>query len=93
MLEVRYNKNTKEITGWWGSRFGNHKAKLRTRPDNAIVKLNAEVPEKSDCGAYLYDESTNNLKLNPAYVEPEPARDLVQEIDDLKDEIKALKDK
>ncbi len=81
MLEVRYNKNTKEITGWWGNRFGNKKVKLKNRPDETIVMLDIPIPDKP-LMAWLFD--TDKLIPNPSYVEPEPPRNLEAEIDELK---------
>ncbi len=92
MLEIRYDKTTNLITGWWGSRFGNEEIKLKNRSDEAIAMLDISIPDKP-LGAWLYDEVTQSLTPNPAYIPPEPARDLAAEIDKLKDEVKALKDK
>lgn len=71
MLEVRYNTETKEITGWWGSRFGNHDVKLKNRPDEVIVMLDIPIPDRP-LEAYLYDEVTQSLIANPEYVGPPP---------------------
>ncbi len=87
MLEVRYNKTTKELTGWWGNRHGNEDVKLRNRPNEAIALLDIPIPDK-DLAAWLFD--TDKLIPNPSYVEPKPARNLAQEIDDLKAKIKTL---
>jgi len=70
MLEVRYNTTTKELTGWWASRFGNWDIKLLNRPDEAIVELDIDVPELS-LQAYLYDEATQSLISNPSYSPPD----------------------
>lgn len=69
MLEIRYNTNTREVTGWWATRHGNHEVKLKNRPDEVIVLLDIPIPEKP-CNAYLYDEATQNLIPNPDYVQP-----------------------
>lgn len=74
MLEIRYNTDTKEVTGWCGdqSHFGH-----LDRSDNilfsneAIVILDIPIPD-GFCHAYLYDEATSTLVPNPAYSEPEP---------------------
>ncbi len=89
MLEIRYNKNTGEVTGWWGNRFGNKKVKLKNRPDETIVMLDISIPDKPP-KAWLFD----GMKLisNPDYVEPEPARDPLAEIDKLWEEIRKLKE-
>ncbi len=81
MLEIRYNRNTKEVTGWWGDRFGNKKVKLKNRPDEAIVMLDISIPDKL-LGAWLF--GGDKLIPNPDYIEPEPPRDLAKEIDGLK---------
>lgn len=68
MLEIRYNRKTGEVTGWWGSRFGNHEAKLKNRPSETIVTLDIPIPDKP-LGAWLFDEATQSLKSNPDYIE------------------------
>lgn len=73
MLEIRYNKVTKEITGWWGSRFGNHEVKLKNRPNEAMAILDIPVPSQP-LDAWLYDETTQSLVTNPSYSEPDPPR-------------------
>lgn len=91
MLEVRFIKSTKELTGWWGSRFGNHPAKLKNRPDEAMVTLNIGIPEKP-LGAYLIQNPDTNPMLipNPSYVEPPAPRDVEKEVDDLKKRLEKL---
>ncbi len=81
MLEIRYIRDTKELTGWWGDRHGNHDVKLKNRPDEAMAMLDIPIPDKS-LDAWLFDGK--KLTPNPAYVEPEPPRDLLAEIDELK---------
>ena len=81
MLEIRYNKNSKRLTGWWGSRFGNEEVKLKNRPDEVIVMLDIPVPSK-DLDAWLFD--ADKLIPNPSYKEPKPSRDLLKEVDELK---------
>lgn len=66
MVEIRYNTKTGEVTGWWGSRFGNHDVKLRNRPDEAIVGLDIPIPDKPT-EAWLCDGV--KLTPNPDYVE------------------------
>ena len=87
MLEVRYNKNTKELTGWWGNRLGNHEVKLKNRPDETIVMLDIPIPDKS-LDAWLFDGE--KLIPNPDYVKPEPVRDLATEIDEIKGKLNLL---
>ena len=90
MLEVRYNKDTKEITGWWGSRFGNKEIKLKNRPSEAIVTLDIGVPE-TDLTAWLYDKGTKSLIPNPSYTEPKPEWNLYAEVDELEAEVTKIK--
>ncbi len=90
MLEIRYNRITKELSGWWGSRFGNEEVKLKNRPDEAIAMLDIPIPTKP-LDAWSYDGK--RLIPNPAHVEPEPARDLLAEIDELKARLVKLEKK
>lgn len=90
MLEVRYNKDTKELTGWWGNRFGNEEVKLKNRPDEVIVEIDSPIPDKP-LGAWLYDGESSALQSNPDYEEPVSPRDSLAEIDDLKAELETLK--
>jgi len=87
MIEIRYNKNTRKLTGWWGSRFGNHEVKLKNRPDEAMAMLDIPIPDKP-LGAWLFD--SNKLIPNPDYVEPEPVRDLEAEIDELRARVEEI---
>lgn len=73
MLEIRYNTITRELTGWWGSRFGNHEVKLKNRPNESIVTLDIPIPEKP-LGAYLMMADLTGLEDNPNYMPPEPPR-------------------
>ena len=81
MLEVRYNKATKELTGWWGDRHGNHEVKLKNRPDEAIAMLDIPIPDKS-LDAWFFDN--DKLIPNPDYVKPPPPRNLLAEINELR---------
>ena len=81
MLEVRYNTTTKELTGWWGDRHGNHEIKLKNRPYEAITLLDIPIPDKP-LDAWLF--AGKKLIPNPAYAEPAPPRNLLAEIDGLK---------
>jgi len=83
MLEIRYNKSTKEITGWWGSRHGNQDVKLKNRPDEVMIILDVAIPDKPS-EAWLYDEATESLVSSPAFSEPGGSRDLAAEIDNLR---------
>lgn len=75
MLEIRYNKSTKVLTGWWGDRFGNHEVKLKNRPDEAMAMLAIPIPDKP-LGAWLYDGKS--LVPNPSYIEPIPDPDVIR---------------
>ena len=88
MLEVRFNIVTRELTGWWGSRFGNEEIKLKDRPDEAIIMLDIPIPDKP-LDAWLYDSF--HLVPNPDYVEPKPARNLAAEIDELKARLEIMR--
>ncbi len=81
MLEVRYNTQTGEVTGWWGSRHGNGEVKLKNRPDEAMAMLDIGISDKP-LNAWLFDGK--KLSPNPDYVEPSPLRDLLAEVDELK---------
>lgn len=87
MLEIRYDKGTKVLTGWWSSRLGNHKGKLKNRPNEAIVKLDIPIPDKP-LGAWLCDGE--NLAPNPNYIEPLPSRDLAKEVDEINERLATL---
>lgn len=80
MLELRYNTDTKQVTGWCGDEtaFGNLE-----REGHTVVILDIPIPEKVSL-AYLFDEATQSLIDNPDYIEPEPVKDLEAEIDELK---------
>ena len=80
MLEVRFNLNTGEVTGWWGNRHGNRSVKLNNRPDEALAYIDISVPDKP-LGAWLCDGT--KLTPNPDYVEPEPPRNLAAGVDKL----------
>ena len=71
MLEIRYNKHTNELTGWWGSRHGNHTHKLKNRPDEVITTLNLPIPDKP-IEAWLYFPNNDSLTLSGDYIEPPP---------------------
>ena len=89
MIEIRHDINTGELTGWWGNRHGNHDIKLKNRPSEAMAELDITVPDKP-LGAWLYDEATQSLVLNPEYTEPEPAIDFGAEIAGLKSRIEKM---
>ena len=71
MLEIKYNTVTRELTGWWSSRHGNHEIKLRNRPDEAIITLDIPIPDKP-LEAWLMKADLSGLEANPNYIEPEP---------------------
>ena len=88
MLEIRYNKTTKELTGWWGDRHGNEDVKLKNRPDEAMAMLDIPIPDEP-LDAWLFDVDT--LIPNPTYVELPPPRNLLVEIDELKARLDKIK--
>lgn len=92
MLEVRYNKQTKKVTGWWGNRHGNHDIKLKNRPDEEIIYLDINVPDKP-IEAWLMKANLSGLETNPAFIEPVLPQDLRVEIDDLKVRVESLEKK
>jgi len=84
MIKIRYDKTTKEITGWRGTedRFDS----LSERAGQATVILDIPIPEKGK-SAYLYDEG---LVPNPAHIEPKPPRDLTVEINVINARLRVL---
>lgn len=90
MLKIRYIKATEQVTGWNGDPSQHKYLKVRIGRGEAVVILDIPIPNKP-LNALLYDEATQSLVPNPAYVEPEPPRDLAAEIDTLKAEIEILK--
>ena len=72
MLELRYNKQTGEVTGRCGDskQFGNLKKRWGVEE---IVILDISLPTKS-IEALLYDETTGTIIDNPNYVEPPPSK-------------------
>ena len=83
MIEIRYIKNTGELTAWCGDpkQFGNL---ARNRPQEATAILDVDVPPKP-INAYIYNGIT--LVKNDDYTEPKPARDLAKEIDGIKERL------
>lgn len=88
MLEIRYNIQTKRVTGWWGNRHGNHHVKLKDRSWDVMTLIDIPIPKKP-LDAWLFDGTA--LVDNPDYIEPEPLRNVLAEIDKLKAEIEKLK--
>ena len=88
MLEVRYNKDTKEITGWCGdpNQFGN----LGRYPNEVVVVLDIPIPDKP-MDYWLYDDQ--KLKQNPDYKEKPEPRNPLEEIDKLTSRIESLEKK
>lgn len=90
MLQIRYNILTGEVTGWWGSRrkIKNY-AKRRNRPNEKLITLNIDKPDKP-MEAWLFDITTKKLIPNPDYIEPVPKRDLLAELEAMEKRIKEL---
>ncbi|KKM87592.1 hypothetical protein LCGC14_1267290 [marine sediment metagenome] len=78
MLEVFYEKSTKIVTAWRGE---SRQGKRPVRDGEAIVMLDIPIPDKP-LDAWLFDET--KLVPNPSWVEPQPPRGLIAEIDELK---------
>lgn len=87
MLEVRYIKETGQLTGWCGDskQFRNLD---RGRDTEAIIILGMPIPEKG-LNAYLLDKVNKALVANPDYVEPVD-RNPLAEIDKLETRLRAL---
>ena len=91
MLEILYDKTTKEVRAWNADDAvqGNFKPK----GGQEVVIWNIPIPS-FDSGEYKVNVTNQTVvDGNPSYVEPEPPRDLATEIDEIKAEIKKLKDK
>lgn len=82
MLEIRYNKSTRLLTGWCADsrQFGN----LADRGNEGITILDIPIPDKK-IGAWLFDGQ--KLIPNPDYAEPLPPRNLEQEIDAMRAQV------
>lgn len=91
MLEVKYIQETGVITAWAGSpeHTGGH---YEPEAREAVAVLDIPAPEKP-CSAYLFHFGTQSLIDNPDYVEPEPPRDPLTEIDNLKARVEKLEKK
>ena len=87
MLEVLYDKATKEVRGWCADplQFGN----FPPGKGKTVVILDCDIPTiESD--VYTVDLATQKVVGNPDYV-PVVARDLYAEIDKLRAEIGELR--
>ncbi len=87
MLEVLYDKATKEVRGWCAdpTQFGN----FPTGKGKTVVILDCDIPAvESD--VYTVDLVAQEVVGNPDYV-PVTPRDLNAEIDELRAEIEKLK--
>lgn len=89
MLEIRYDVNTKVLTGWWADRHVGGEIKLKNRPEERIILLDIPIPDKP-LDAWLFDNASKSLMPNPNYTEPIPKRDLAAEMDDLRTRVKKL---
>ncbi len=87
MLEVLYDKATKEVRGWCGdsSEFGN----FPPGKGKAVVILDCDIPTiESD--VYTVDLVAQKVVGNPDYA-PVVRRDLYAEIDELRAEMGRLR--
>ncbi len=89
MLEIRYNKTTKVLTGWWSgeSRQGNTERKLQNRSNETITMLNITAPGNS-LDEWLMGDGV--LIPNPKYTPQPPRRNLLKELDDLKEVVRGM---
>lgn len=67
MLEIRYVTATGRITGWRSDSPG--ELTLENHPGEALASIDAPKPLNIS-EAWLYDEATQSLVANPAYIEP-----------------------
>ncbi len=87
MLEVLYDKATKEVRGWCAdpTEFGN----FPSRKGQTVVILDCDIPTiESD--VYTVDLVVQKVVGNPDYV-PIAPRDLYAEMDELRAEIRELR--
>lgn len=70
MLELRYNNETKLVTGWRSDpeKFGNLE-----REGHTVVILDIPIPPLPG-EAYLFNELSQSLVENPEYILPEPPK-------------------
>ncbi len=67
MLQIRYNKITGTVTGWWTDRPGNTEGKLKNRPQEVLVDLDMEAPKISlDTDNFTYDTNQKTLVHKPS---------------------------
>lgn len=71
MLEIRYNTDTKRVSGWCGDE--KEIGLLGNRAGEEITIIDMGVPS-GPLAAYLYDPIGKSLIDNPDFVGPEPPR-------------------
>jgi len=89
MLEVFYEKKTKIVTAW---RSEGRQGIRPVREGEAKVMLDIKPPsvEGASVRDYIYDETSNTLKLRPDFVPPPSPRDIEAKIDDLEARVREL---
>lgn len=87
MLEILYDIATKEVRAW-NADMG-VKGNLKPKEGQEVVILPIDPPDFESNVCYI-DLKAEKVIPNPDYVEPEPPRDLVAEIDELKIELDKL---
>ncbi len=87
MLEVLYDKDTKEVRGWCADskQFGNFTAKK----GQEVVILDCGPPTV-ESNVYTVDLAAQTILGNPDYMAPVP-RNLEAEMDELRAEISEMK--
>lgn len=68
MLEVRYEKVSKKVTGWCGDKTQMGKLD-RGRPEETVTVIDAPVPPEN-CSNYTFNEATQELEKIPEEIEP-----------------------
>ena len=81
MLEVFYETETKIITAW---RSVGRQGTRQTRNNESRAMLDIEPPRNEGASVRDYILDGQTVKLRPDFVVPEPPRDLLAEIDELK---------
>lgn len=88
MLEVLYDTTTKEVRAWNADM--KVKGNLKPKEGQKVVILPIDPPAfESDW--YKIDLVNKQVAGNPAYIEPDPPRDLPAEMDKLLSDFETLK--
>lgn len=78
MIEVRYNKAARQVTGWCGDprQFGN----MRERENEAIILLEVPLPLGS-AESYLLNEALDGFIDNPEFTFLPTIEDRLQDLE------------